>query len=78
MKQRNTSQSLVSSLEKSGSALYPQQGCIAVPQDFNDEVFQEWWRKAEARLPKCKKKGLNSLVMIVAWCVWKHRNACTF
>ena len=23
-------------------------------------------------------KGLNSLVILGAWCVWKHRNDCAF
>jgi hypothetical protein len=24
------------------------------------------------------RKGFNTLVILVAWCIWKHRNACVF
>jgi hypothetical protein len=51
------------------------QGCAPGP---NDVVFQEWWKSAERVMPNCKKKGFNSLVMLVAWWLWKHRNACVF
>jgi len=27
---------------------------------------------------KGDKKGLNSLIILVAWEVWKHRNTCVF
>jgi hypothetical protein len=40
------------------------QGCALGP---NDVVFQEWWKSAEHVTPNCKKKGFNSLVMLVAW-----------
>jgi hypothetical protein len=33
---------------------------------------------AKQMTPKCKKKGFNSLVMLVAWWLWKHRNTCVF
>jgi hypothetical protein len=44
----------------------------------NDEVFQEWWKSTEHVTSKCKKKVFNSLVMLVAWWLWKHRNTCVF
>lgn len=34
--------------------------------------FQEWWREAESRAPKLQKKGFNSIVILVAWWLWKH------
>jgi hypothetical protein len=24
------------------------------------------------------RKGLNSIIVLVAWVIWKHRNACVF
>jgi hypothetical protein len=30
------------------------------------------------KCPKLKKRGFNSLVILVAWWLWKHRNACVF
>ena len=40
--------------------------------------FSGWWRKTVAAAPKEARKGLNSLIILVAWEVWKHRNACVF
>jgi hypothetical protein len=28
--------------------------------------------------PKQKRGGFNSMVALVAWWLWKHRNACVF
>jgi hypothetical protein len=50
------------------------QGCAPGP---NDVVFQEWWKSAECVTSNCTK-GFNSLVMLVVWWLWKHRNACVF
>ena len=40
--------------------------------------FGDWWRKAIKNLPKEKKKGLNTVIILGAWILWKHRNACVF
>jgi hypothetical protein len=40
--------------------------------------FQDWWSEAERLVSKHKKKGFNSFVILVAWQIWKHRNACVF
>ena len=29
-------------------------------------------------VPKDLRKGLKSLIILVAWEIWKHRNACVF
>jgi hypothetical protein len=29
-------------------------------------------------VPKEARKGLNSLIILVAWKIWKNRNACVF
>jgi hypothetical protein len=41
-------------------------------------VFQDWWREAERNVSKQKKKGFNSILSLVAWRIWKHRNARVF
>lgn len=40
--------------------------------------FSGWWRKSIAAAPKEAHKGLNSLLILVAWELSKHRNACVF
>nr|TKW04463.1 hypothetical protein SEVIR_7G110800v2 [Setaria viridis] len=34
--------------------------------------------KALRSAPKEIRKGLNSLIILVSWEVWKHRNSCIF
>ncbi|XP_039853738.1 uncharacterized protein LOC120712091 isoform X2 [Panicum virgatum] len=36
------------------------------------------WKKAERKLRKQHRKGFNSLCILGAWILWKHRNACVF
>lgn len=45
---------------------------------LNEVVFQEWWSMAERQVPAPHRKGFNSLVILVAWWIWKHRNTCVF
>jgi hypothetical protein len=40
--------------------------------------FQEWWQTAERIVPKQMRVGLNSLISLVLWYMWKQRNACVF
>ena len=40
--------------------------------------FSDWWRKSVKKIQKDKRKGFNTLVMLGAWIIWKHRNACVF
>ncbi|GJN20286.1 hypothetical protein PR202_gb07644 [Eleusine coracana subsp. coracana] len=41
-------------------------------------MFTEWWRKARKWAEKEKRKGLNSLIILGAWMLWKHHNWCVF
>jgi hypothetical protein len=43
-----------------------------------DLVFQDWCANLEAKVPHVLRKGVNSLVMLVAWWLWKQRNKCVF
>jgi hypothetical protein len=40
--------------------------------------FSGWWKRAIAAAAKEVRKGLNSLIILVAWDIWKHRNARVF
>ncbi|WVZ74754.1 hypothetical protein U9M48_022897 [Paspalum notatum var. saurae] len=44
----------------------------------HDNMFQEWWPRAAHRVPKDMRQGFHSLVMLVAWTIWKHRNWSVF
>ncbi|WVZ83681.1 hypothetical protein U9M48_030806, partial [Paspalum notatum var. saurae] len=51
-------------------------GLSSLPQP-EDRSFMGW-SNAVCWAPKDLKKGLSSLFILVAWEVWKHRNACVF
>ncbi|XBH98888.1 hypothetical protein VPH35_128336 [Triticum aestivum] len=40
--------------------------------------FIEWWSSAVASSPPSLRKGVASLGILVAWSIWKHRNAVIF
>jgi hypothetical protein len=43
----------------------------------NEQSFTQWWAKTAHKVKECKK-GVNSLVILTAWVIWKHHNACVF
>jgi hypothetical protein len=51
-------------------------GMQHISQNHDDEIFQEWWRVAEGRVPTTVKKSFNFLVALGAWRIWKCRNNC--
>ncbi|TVU05324.1 hypothetical protein EJB05_48482, partial [Eragrostis curvula] len=46
--------------------------------DQDELNFKEWWRRSLRKVPKEKKKGFNTLVMLTSWGIWKQRNSCVF
>lgn len=44
----------------------------------HEHHFAEWWRKVCKRVPKDKRKGFNTVIIMGSWLLWKHRNACVF
>jgi hypothetical protein len=45
------------------------------PQPANVR-FSRWWRETTTEAPKETRKGINSLIILVAWEIWKQRNEC--
>ena len=43
-----------------------------------DSSFDAWWDKAVLTVSGDARKGLNSLIILGAWTIWKHRNDCVF
>ena len=37
-----------------------------------------WWSKAAHSVSSTTRKGLNSIIILGAWVLWKHRNDCVF
>ncbi|WVZ96322.1 hypothetical protein U9M48_041977 [Paspalum notatum var. saurae] len=49
-----------------------------IPPPHASSRFCSRWSRAAATIDKNLKRGFNSLVILVAWMLWKHRNACVF
>lgn len=42
------------------------------------DLFLDWWHATHSGTPATFRKGLSSLIPLVALSVWKHRNSCVF
>jgi hypothetical protein len=38
----------------------------------------EWWRRIDEESLGSVQKSCNSLIILVAWTLWKHHNRCVF
>jgi hypothetical protein len=43
-----------------------------------DRSLREWWQHRRARMEGTNKTKLNSMVILVAWSIWRERNARVF
>ncbi|WVZ64709.1 hypothetical protein U9M48_014190 [Paspalum notatum var. saurae] len=43
-----------------------------------DGSFAMWWQFGSQRVGSEARKGFNSIVLLGAWSLWKHRNTCVF
>lgn len=41
-------------------------------------TIQEWWSQLRGQLPGAQCKGFDSLFVLIAWQLWKERNALVF
>src|SRR4051794_26973080 len=44
----------------------------------SEPPLYDWWGSAKRATPKPMRKGLASPTPLVAWMIWKQRNACLF
>lgn len=51
---------------------------ISISPSEDTNCFSSWWSKAVRAVDKESNKRLNSLIILVAWEIWKHRNHCVF
>jgi hypothetical protein len=42
------------------------------------QSFDDWWRQGSSSVGEQLRNGYNSLVILGAWSIWKHRNRCVF
>lgn len=53
-------------------------GLEAVTPQPADNYFEDWWQHASNSVSNSVVEGLNYLVILGAWVLWKHRNDCVF
>ncbi|GJN06140.1 hypothetical protein PR202_ga23837 [Eleusine coracana subsp. coracana] len=41
-------------------------------------TFQLWWRRASRRAGRERRKAINTIIILVTWEFWKHRNSVVF
>jgi hypothetical protein len=44
----------------------------------SQDSFEDWWRQSSIQVQGQAREGFNSLVILGAWVVWKHRNQYLF
>jgi len=49
---------------------------VLAPQ--TNSSFFDWWEAAISRVDSQVQKGFNTIIILVAWSIWKHRNRCIF
>lgn len=43
-----------------------------------DATFAGWWHATHSAIPHGLRKGFDSLAILTAWWLWKHRNDAIF
>lgn len=51
-------------------------GLQDVAPGLNHTIFADWWLQVMHHIPRVFRRGFNSLVILVAWFLWKLRNGC--
>jgi hypothetical protein len=50
---------------------------VFAPQ-LEDSSIEDWWHKVSRKVDVLVQKGLNSIIILVAWSLWNHQNCCVF
>lgn len=62
----------------SNTALSVRLGLQTLVPAAGDQDLADWWLTQRRRVDATSRPVFNSIVLLVAWCVWKERNARVF
>ena len=48
------------------------------PPMLDSTAFFDWWLQATVSSSDSLRRGLNCIIALTSWAIWKHRNAATF
>jgi hypothetical protein len=51
---------------------------MEVPTPRETDNLLDWWALARKRFRRKEKKGFDSFIILIAWRIWKQRNARVF
>jgi hypothetical protein len=46
--------------------------------ELGDGGFMDWWHEICNQVHGVARVGLNSLIILRVWTLWKHHNGCIF
>ena len=53
-------------------------GLQALSPQSTEISFHSWWERVNSAASDMARKGINSLVILGAWTLWRHRDSCVF
>lgn len=53
-------------------------GTTTLEPQGDEASFHNWWRRTNCRAESQARKGVNSMIILTAWYVWKYRNRVVF
>jgi hypothetical protein len=53
-------------------------GLAALAPQPAEPSFFDWWQRMSSSVSRITVKGLTSVLILGAWTLWRHRNACLF
>ena len=53
-------------------------GLATLAPQPDENSFDDWWDRSALMVSGDTRKGLNSLIILGAWTIWKVRNDCVF
>uniref|UniRef100_K3YLJ7 Uncharacterized protein n=1 Tax=Setaria italica TaxID=4555 RepID=K3YLJ7_SETIT len=51
---------------------------VVLQPELEDSFFEDWWARVSDIADGQVQKGLDSIIILVAWSVWNQHNRCVF